>query len=456
MPRSQHNLDASRQQADEEFSPYSFQSCVIVSEEDEYNGAASSKTSEMLSEAEQLQIDEALARSLEDEEMDNTYDYDVQVIEDDEQGLPSERGQRLQAAEKRRLDNENRGKQPNKRISSAMYFQDPEPELAKSSPAPRQAFARPAPGSEQASFRPAPGSEQAFKRLSLQSTQAAAKASPAAARASAGGGAGGRASGEGGAGGRASDRPFNGIGRPYQSEAHPDPAHEMKVVSPSYVTRDVVTREHRVQTTLRIYKAEREMIAGDAKQIQNGVIVLPELTIYNNSPFLRLMCNIKGSDESGNALYTFIQIQQMDDASYNGKHDFIQIQFPIDRQSKFNKAAPLISIDDINFVERSDILSIRFKLAFARFLRSIGLKLNTEYGIVELDNKTRFDAKVKGDNHCLRRISRVIRSSVLFGFQDLASSLFRFLTRTYEAGNIDIEPDTMEHWYKAKYDIPRP
>lgn len=128
----------------------------------------------------------------------------------------------------------------------------------------------------------------------------------------------------------------------------------------------------------------------------------------------------KGPDDKGRYLW---EILSADDEWWEDTHDYIQWVFPTDRKSSYNRTAPTVSVP-------VRIKAPRLIESYARF-RMFLRNADWEHP----------------DNHNMRRITRVIRSLVLFGHTEHAQEFYEDLVCRF--GNDPAFTESVGYWEKA-------
>lgn len=192
---------------------------------------------------------------------------------------------------------------------------------------------------------------------------------------------------------------------------------------------------------------QKQFSIGDGCVIGCRISIPKQYDMTTQSEFIKYICNV---DSHRVREYTFEMVYGFTDAQYEDRHNFIQTVFPIDHESEALPEAELIRKSDVEFVTNCDMLSMRYKLGFVRFLRSIGLALNMTHDWIIITDQDILSQKVRPKNHNLRRISRVLRSLKLFGFESYANALFRFLIAKQHEGVLKVSEETLAHWCRAK------
>ncbi|MBI2687258.1 MAG: hypothetical protein HYX27_13145 [Acidobacteria bacterium] len=128
-----------------------------------------------------------------------------------------------------------------------------------------------------------------------------------------------------------------------------------------------------------------------------------------------------GPDSEGRML---AEILAWDDELLEAVHDYIQWLFPLSEPSMFNSSAPLLSESDVA-AARSDLtIQANIRAAFARMLRFYGLTADT-------DGRPKQWVCAADHNHL--RITRILRSLRLLGFQEEAQRLYDGVSRFNDA-----------------------
>jgi hypothetical protein len=107
-------------------------------------------------------------------------------------------------------------------------------------------------------------------------------------------------------------------------------------------------------------------------------------------------------------------------------HDYIQWMFPLRRKSDFNDNAPILTQNDITYIKNSK----EIKKNMAKSLSVI-----TDFWGIEKDEKTnkyiikddRINTWITPGNHNFLRVSRVIKSLILFDMEEEAKLFFNCL-----------------------------
>lgn len=133
--------------------------------------------------------------------------------------------------------------------------------------------------------------------------------------------------------------------------------------------------------------------------------------------------------ESGKP-YDVTEIPYWNNYSLEETHDFIQWVFPLDVPSEYNPHAPILTIEDIKF--------LRSHSRFHGLVRGI-------YGrmILFLSTNDCFTPR----NHNLLRVTRMIKSLRLMGFEALSEDMYEFLLVMTSVHKID--KSVLAYWADA-------
>lgn len=136
------------------------------------------------------------------------------------------------------------------------------------------------------------------------------------------------------------------------------------------------------------------------------------------------------------------------DAMLEGCHDFIQWMFPLDEPSAFNPDAPLVTEADRVAFHREPALRSAVRQSLSAFLAFLGLTLAPDGTIVRAENFHRRLSIWKYPNHNWLRITRVLKSLRLLGFDTEANALWQRLKDLHENDGL-VSKDSFEYWRNA-------
>jgi hypothetical protein len=133
---------------------------------------------------------------------------------------------------------------------------------------------------------------------------------------------------------------------------------------------------------------------------------------------------------------------------FESTHDFIQWLFPTITPSSYNEHAPVLSESTIEFLKHNRLFRARFEKSIERFFSFLGISI-ASYAPMTISIEHR--PWMMADNHNLLRISRVLESCRLFGFESIGWALFDALIKTVKTNPewYFIEPENLYHWYRS-------
>lgn len=153
----------------------------------------------------------------------------------------------------------------------------------------------------------------------------------------------------------------------------------------------------------------------------------------------------KGTDSQGR---TIDEIWSLNDFWLEHDHKYIQWLFPIDTQNKFNRHAPILTLEDRKAFSRSEALKQAQRNSLSMMLRFFGM-LQVGSRILaseQLNIRDYIWLKHGGHNHL--RISRIIRSLMLCGQAELSIQFQESMIETAEQFG-EVSKVTKEFWLKA-------
>jgi hypothetical protein len=139
---------------------------------------------------------------------------------------------------------------------------------------------------------------------------------------------------------------------------------------------------------------------------------------------------------------SLLDMQRYDNHEMEAGHSFIQWFFPLHEKSYHAKYSPVLTIEDIEKLQKSETARENMKTNLVRFRDFLGL------GEVRKPKRIKFWAHL--GNHNLLRITRVIRSLRLFGL-DYEAGLF--VNDVWDVSEeYSLENTTLRFWEKAYND----
>ncbi len=158
----------------------------------------------------------------------------------------------------------------------------------------------------------------------------------------------------------------------------------------------------------------------------------------------------KAPDSSGRM---FDDILSWGDEELESVHDYIQWLFPLQEKSAFNDRAPLVTAEDLELF-RTDIgMQTRFLRAFARLLDFYGFVAVRQHASVRVVRVKNFAAAsgrwLTPRNHNFLRMTRILKSLMLFGQDEFATAFLRALEEVYGEHAETIGKTTLAYWTDA-------
>lgn len=115
------------------------------------------------------------------------------------------------------------------------------------------------------------------------------------------------------------------------------------------------------------------------------------------------------------------------DDALESHHDFIQWLFPLDQASSFNPDAPVLALPEFAELGRDPAVAAGLCQGLARMLAFYGLQWQDGTVVKSAGWPARSQNWAESPTHNDLRITRILRSLALFGLQQQAAALLRFL-----------------------------
>jgi hypothetical protein len=129
-------------------------------------------------------------------------------------------------------------------------------------------------------------------------------------------------------------------------------------------------------------------------------------------------------------------------------HDFIQWMFPLDEPSSVNADAPLVTAEDREAFRREPALREAMNRSLALFMHFLGLAITDDGRVVRGEH---FDQRLgvwKHANHNWLRVTRVIKSLRLLGFEAEAQAFWRCLKELHQMDGY-VSDHSFTYWRDA-------
>jgi hypothetical protein len=136
------------------------------------------------------------------------------------------------------------------------------------------------------------------------------------------------------------------------------------------------------------------------------------------------------------------------------EHDFIQWLFPLKETSEFSKSAPILTDEDISVLKTELLFRGRMITSLFVMMSFFGLEpkiINNELKFEK--DKFYFEERSKvwlsPNNHNYMRITRILKSLCLFGFNKYAETFMQYLLDLKKEFDSDISMTNIEYWMEA-------
>ena len=128
-------------------------------------------------------------------------------------------------------------------------------------------------------------------------------------------------------------------------------------------------------------------------------------------------------------------------------HDFIQWMFPLNEPSAVNPDAPLVTAEDQHAFRHEPLLKSSMLRSLNVFLNFLGLEMCQDGNVVR---HAQFDQRIslwKYSNHNWLRITRMLKSLRLLGFETEARAVWKCLRELHEDGFVS--ENSFRYWSEA-------
>jgi hypothetical protein len=147
---------------------------------------------------------------------------------------------------------------------------------------------------------------------------------------------------------------------------------------------------------------------------------------------------------------TLDEIIRWDDKEIENSHNIIQWLFPLDKPSLNVANTPVMTGHEIEEFRRDPELRNGVLRSLARMLRFYGLRMATPDMVIvkgkDFDQKSGW---IYPRNHNYKRITRILKSLRLLGFEAEARCLYAALEEIYKTHQRYIGHDVFAYWERA-------
>jgi hypothetical protein len=146
---------------------------------------------------------------------------------------------------------------------------------------------------------------------------------------------------------------------------------------------------------------------------------------------------------------TLSDILAWDDLAFELVHDYVQWVFPLREISDYNRSAPLLDDETIEAFKTDPQIRDHVDKVVLRMAAFLGLPAAMDGGCVRFGLANSDPHWVEEYNHNFKRITRILASLRLMGFEETAKSLHESLYDLYLKHGTVIGRDTFAFWEKA-------
>lgn len=148
---------------------------------------------------------------------------------------------------------------------------------------------------------------------------------------------------------------------------------------------------------------------------------------------------------------THFELLAMTDEQMHSTHDFIQWLFPTFTPSAYNRNYPVLNQETIDYMKDDAVFQTRFGLGIKRMFDYFQLKYYKQGKNFVVHPITEKLFWMEYDNHNLLRLTRIMESCRLFGYEETAMSLLNALVQTIKTHPefYFVQIENLYWWYKA-------
>ena len=135
------------------------------------------------------------------------------------------------------------------------------------------------------------------------------------------------------------------------------------------------------------------------------------------------------------------------------EHHYIQFCFILMEPSEYHRGLPLLSIQDIRKFKEDKEVKKKMIRMFLKMLDFYGLKCVIEENGMSITKAENYDNRKgewqTGQNHNFLRITRILTSLKLFGFNKLSNAFYDCLIELFHENPEGFNAISIDYWTKA-------
>jgi Opioid growth factor receptor (OGFr) conserved region len=138
-----------------------------------------------------------------------------------------------------------------------------------------------------------------------------------------------------------------------------------------------------------------------------------------------------------------------DDIAFESVHDYVQWLYPLKEASDYNRTAPILDEETIEAFKTDPQIRANVNRVTLRMAQFLCIPAEEVSGVVVFKKAIAEPHWIDQYNHNYKRLTRMLASLRLMGFEDTAKSLHESLYDLYLKYGTDIGRDTFAFWEKA-------
>lgn len=144
--------------------------------------------------------------------------------------------------------------------------------------------------------------------------------------------------------------------------------------------------------------------------------------------------------------YKIYDIWKFDDEKLEKEHHYIQWMFPTNQKSYWNRNAPVLTDEDILMFKKNTLCMKNLRKSLRIIFKFYGFQLSGNNVVLAEDFETRKRKWITPNNHNFKRLSRILETLTIFGFNQTKKSLQELLTEIYNSNKFMIGDKTHKIW----------